>query len=124
MSAEIDASMSRESWEAGGRTLLDGQIRVLEEHADLLRIIVEQIPRLTPFDKLAALQRRMTDLVRIYLLLNRHRFRDDLDVDATIWILAETVGHLSIRYVLDRPPISHDQVVDELAELVIRYIRK
>ncbi|QKG21616.1 hypothetical protein [Actinomadura verrucosospora] len=96
---------------------------MFEEQADLLRVVVEQIPRLGPFDKLAALQRRLTDLVRVYLLVNRDAFRDDLDVDAALWILAETVGTLSIRYVLDRPPIPRERMIDELAELVIRYIR-
>ncbi|XRQ06646.1 TetR/AcrR family transcriptional regulator [Actinomadura welshii] len=122
LGAEIEATM-RLPWQEAGRTLLDAQIRLFEENADLLRIIVEQIPRLGPFDKLAALQRRLTDLVRVYLLLNRAEFRDDLDVDATLWVLAETVGLLSIKYVLDRPPIPHERMVDELSALVIRYIR-
>jgi hypothetical protein len=37
-------------WEEAGRALLDAQIRLFEEDADLLRIIVEQVPRLGPFD--------------------------------------------------------------------------
>ncbi|TDE36814.1 TetR/AcrR family transcriptional regulator [Actinomadura sp. 6K520] len=122
LGAEIEATM-RLPWQEAGRALLDVQIRLFEENADLLRIIVEQIPRLGPFDKLAALQRRLTDLVRVYLLVNRAEFRDDLDVEATVWILAETAGLLSIKYVLDRPAIPHDRMVDELAELVIGYIR-
>ncbi|MDL4817814.1 TetR/AcrR family transcriptional regulator [Actinomadura opuntiae] len=122
LGAQIESTMHA-SWQEAGRALLDVQMRLFEEHADLLRIIVEQIPRLGPFDKLAALQRRLTDLVRVYLLVNRDAFRDDLDVDAALWILAETVGELSIKYVLDRPPIPRERMIDELAELVIRYIR-
>ncbi|TDC70945.1 TetR/AcrR family transcriptional regulator [Actinomadura sp. GC306] len=122
LGAEIEATMGL-PWQEAGRALLDVQIRLFEENADLLRIIVEQIPRLGPLDKLAALQRRLTDLVRVYLLVNRDEFRDDLDVEATVWIVAETVGLLSTKYVLDRPPIPHDRMVDELAELVIGYIR-
>lgn len=119
---EIEATM-RLPWQEAGRALLDVQIRLFEENADLLRIVVEQVPRLGPFDKLAALQRRLTDLVRVYLLLNRAQFRDDLDIDATLWIITETVGLLSIKYVLDRPPIPHERMVDELADLVIGHIR-
>ncbi|GAA3208338.1 TetR/AcrR family transcriptional regulator [Actinocorallia longicatena] len=110
------------SWQAGGRALLDAQVRLFEEHADLLRVVVEQVPRLGPFDKLAALQRRFTDIVRVYLLLNRDSFRAGLDVDTTVWLLSETVGQVSIRYVLDRPRIPRERFVDELAELIIRYI--
>ncbi|MGW2310650.1 TetR/AcrR family transcriptional regulator [Actinomadura luteofluorescens] len=119
---EIEATM-RLPWQEAGRALLDVQIRLFEENADLLRIVVEQVPRLGPFDKLAALQRRLTDLVRVYLLLNRAEFRDDLDIDATLWVITETAGLLSIKYVLDRPPIPHERMVDELAALVIGYIR-
>lgn len=122
LGTQIETTMT-ESWEVAGRALLDVQLRLFEENADLLRIIVEQIPRLGPFDKLAALQRRLTDLVRVYLLLNRQAFRDDLDIDATLWIITETVGLLSIKYVLDRPPIPRERMVDELAEMVIGYIR-
>ena len=121
LGAEIEAAVS-EPWQAGGRALLEAQLRLLEENADLLRIVVEQVPRLGPFDKLAALQQRLADMVRIYLLLNRDRFRPGLDVNTTLWILTETVGQLSIRYVLDRPPIPHDRMVDEMTELIIRYI--
>lgn len=119
---EIEATM-RLPWQEAGRALLDVQIRLFEENADLLRIVVEQVPRLGPFDKLAALQRRLTDLVRVYLLLNRAEFRDDLDIDATLWVITETAGLLSIKYVLDRPPIPHERMVDELAALVIGHIR-
>ena len=122
LGAEIEATM-RLPWQEAGRALLDVQIRLFEENADLLRIVVEQVPRLGPFDKLAALQRRLTDLVRVYLLLNRAEFREDLDIDATLWVITETVGLLSIKYVLDRPPIPHERMVDELADLVIGYIR-
>jgi AcrR family transcriptional regulator len=70
--AQLEATMS-EPWQAGGRALLDVQIELFEEHADLLRIIVEQIPRLGPVDKLDSLRRRMSYLVRLYLILNRER---------------------------------------------------
>ncbi|MEO3783794.1 TetR/AcrR family transcriptional regulator [Actinocorallia sp. B10E7] len=123
LGAKIETAMS-EPWQNGGRILLAAQIKLLEENADLLRIIVEQVPRLGPFDKLNALQHRLTDIVRIYLLVNREHFRPDLDIDTTLWILTETVGQLSIRYVLDRPPIPHDRMVEELAALVIRHIAK
>ncbi|SEG09047.1 DNA-binding transcriptional regulator, AcrR family [Thermomonospora echinospora] len=122
LDAQIEATMA-EPWPVAGRALLDAQIRLLEEDAGLLRVMVEQAPRLGPFDKSLALQRRLTDLVRVYLLLNHEEFREDLDVEAALWILAEAVGMLSIRYVLDRPPISHERMVDELAELIIGYLR-
>ncbi len=123
LGAEIEAVVS-EPWQAGGRALLEAQIRLLEEDAELLRVIVEQVPRLGPFDKLDALRQRLADMVRIYLLLNRDRFRPDLDVDTALWLITETVGHLTIRYVLDRPPIPRDRMVDELAALIIRHISR
>jgi AcrR family transcriptional regulator len=123
LGAEIEAALSA-PWQTAGRSLLDAQIRLLEENAELLHVVIEHVPRLGPLDKLDALTQRLTDLVRIYLLLNRDRFRPGLDIEAALWIITETVGQLAIRYVLDRPPIPRDRMVDELAELVIRYISR
>jgi AcrR family transcriptional regulator len=119
--AQIEATMA-EPWQTGGRALLDVQIGLFEENADLLRIIVEQIPRLGPVDKLDALRRRMSDLVRLYLILNREEFRPDLDIETAVWILAEVTGQLSVRYVLERPPIPRERMVDQLTALITRYI--
>lgn len=119
--AQIEATMA-EPWQTGGRALLDVQIGLFEENSDLLRIIVEQIPRLGPVDKLDALRRRMSDLVRLYLILNREQFRPDLDIETAVWILAEVTGQLSVRYVLERPPIPRERMVDQLTALITRYI--
>jgi hypothetical protein len=43
--AQIEATMT-EPWQTGGRALLDVQIALFEENADLLRIIVEQLTAL------------------------------------------------------------------------------
>jgi AcrR family transcriptional regulator len=119
--AQIEATMP-EPWQTGGRALLDVQIALFEENADLLRIIVEQIPRLGPVDKLDSLRTRMSDLVRLYLILNRERFRPDLDIETAVWILAEVTGQLSVRYVLARPPIPRERMVEQLTALITRYI--
>ncbi|MDN3351316.1 TetR/AcrR family transcriptional regulator [Actinomadura sp. DC4] len=121
--ARLEAVMA-EPWQAAGRALLDTQIELFEENAELLRIIVERVPRLGSVDKLDALRRRMSDLVRMYVILNRERFRADLDVETAVWILAETTGLLSARYVLDRPRIPRERMVDELTALVTRYIER
>jgi AcrR family transcriptional regulator len=119
--AQIEATMT-EPWQTGGRALLDAQIALFEENADLLRIIVEQIPRLGPVDKLDSLRTRMSGLVRLYLILNREQFRPDLDIEAAVWILAEVTGQLSVRYVLERPPIPRERMVEQLTALITRYI--
>jgi AcrR family transcriptional regulator len=119
--AQLKATMT-EPWQAGGRALLDVQIELFEEHADLLRIIVEQVPRLGSVDKLDALRRRMSDLVRMYLILNRKQFRADLDIETAVWIIAEVTGLLSVRYVLERPPIPRERIAEQLTALITRYI--
>jgi hypothetical protein len=37
------------------------------------------------------------------------------------WLGVRTVEHLTIRYLLDRPPIDRDEFIDELSTLVFSY---
>jgi Tetracyclin repressor-like, C-terminal domain len=37
------------------------------------------------------------------------------------WMLVRTVEHLTIRYLLERPPIDRDEFLDELSALVFGY---
>jgi hypothetical protein len=36
-------------------------------------------------------------------------------------LLVRTVEHLTIRYLLDRPPIDRDEFIEELSALVFSY---
>jgi hypothetical protein len=55
-------------------------------------------------------------------LLFQNRGRGGEPLDAIAWILVRTVENLTISYVLDRPPIGRDTVVEEITTLITDYL--
>ena len=94
--------------------LLDG----MDEQPELLKAMIEHTPRLGLGDKIAAFEQRVGEIALAHLRLRAQ----PLDrAETTIWLLVRTVEHLTIRYLLDRPPIDRDEFLDELAALVLGY---
>ncbi len=114
-------SMAGRSPEDGTQAALTTLVNALATQADLLRIAVEEVPRFGDTDMLAALLARGRDLVYHQLLANRSRLRHE-DLDTTSWFVVHTTTQLTIRYTVDRPPIPIDQFVDELSQLLLRYV--
>jgi AcrR family transcriptional regulator len=121
--AQLAATMTM-SWRDGGRALLAAQFEVFEQNIGPLRTIIERVPQLGGTDNLGALQRRLADLTRLYLVAHRDQFRPDLDVAAAVWIMVEVSAQLAIRYLVAPPPIPRDQVIDELAGMFIGYLTR
>lgn len=121
--AQLAATLSM-SWQDGGRALLAAQFEVFEEHIGPLRTIIERVPQLGGTDRLGALQRRLADLTRLYLVAHRDQFRPDLDVQAAVWIMVEVSAQLAIRYLVAPPPIPREKVIDELAGMFIGYLTR
>ncbi|HEX4250983.1 MAG TPA: TetR/AcrR family transcriptional regulator [Pseudonocardia sp.] len=121
--AQLAATMTM-SWRDGGRALLAAQFEVFEQNIGPLRTIIERVPQLGGTDSLGALQRRLADLTRLYLVANRDQFRPDLDVQAAVWIMVEVSAQLAIRYLVAPPPIPREQVIDELSGMFIGYLTR
>ena len=125
--ARIDAQLAAAMtmpWQDGGRALLSAQFEVYEQNNGPLRTIIERVPQLGGTDALGALQRRIADLTRLYLVANRDTFRPDLDVAAAVWIMVEGSAQLAIRYLVAPPPIPREQIIDELAGMFIGYLTR
>lgn len=96
-------------------TLLDA----FDEEPDLLRVLVEQLPR-TPGGRRAVFARRIDELVTTVLL---SRGAPDSDAArAAVWTVVRAVEHLTIGYVLERPGFGREVVVEELTALVAGYL--
>ena len=39
----------------------------------------------------------------------------------TTWFIVQTTSHLALRYVIDKPAISHDRFIEELTALLVTY---
>ncbi|MFJ3671475.1 TetR/AcrR family transcriptional regulator [Streptomyces sp. NPDC090106] len=99
--------------------LLDG----LDVEPPFLRAAVEHGPRLDDGRTLRAFEHRIGELVLAYLTTRREGLRSDVPLESAVWMLVRTVEHLTVRYLLDRPPISRDQFLDELGRMALNYLR-
>lgn len=97
-------------------------LQIEQTHLELLRIIVEETPRLHGFDK----QQELTDaLVAVgcqYAQAHQSEFRADLDLPATMWLVVETALRVSFQYVLQpKPRMPQQQFRAALVDMLARY---
>ncbi|MEV6772399.1 TetR/AcrR family transcriptional regulator [Nocardia sp. NPDC051030] len=96
----------------------------LGTHRELLRAVVEQTPRLTSGATVLAFEQQIGELARTALTMRRRSVPSDVDFDAAAWMLVRAVEHLTIRYVLDSPPIPRDRFLADITRLVLNYFRE
>ncbi|MFD8565790.1 TetR/AcrR family transcriptional regulator [Streptomyces sp. NPDC059639] len=99
--------------------LLDG----LDVEQPFLRAAVVHGPQLDDGRALRIFEDRIGELVLAYLTTRREELRPDLSLPAAAWMLVRTVEHLTVRYLLDRPPIHRDRFLLELTQLTLNYLR-
>lgn len=104
----------------GVRTMVSAVLTTTEEHRELTRVLVEQLPRLGGSTAIPAFERRGMDQVQGYLLAMRPR-GDPRHAAADAWIVTQAVQQLVTRYVLDEPAIDRETFVDALTRLVIGF---
>jgi AcrR family transcriptional regulator len=113
--SESPAGDPRQAVEAVLSALLDA----MEQRRELVHVIVEQLPGLGGSPALQAFERRVRDLATGYLAgLTQGTGQASA---ASAWITVQCVEQLTIRYVLEQPPIPREQFVTELRRLVTRY---
>lgn len=103
------------------RSTLDGLLDALEENVEFLRLVVERLPRSQQGSRTADLEQRIGDLVGAYLAINKPLTRG-ADPATSAWIVVRLVEHLTVQYVLERPPIPRATFVDELTALILAYV--
>jgi AcrR family transcriptional regulator len=104
------------------RATLEALLDALEENAELLRIVADELPRSENLARAEALEERVTGLISAYLAARPPELRSDLAPTTAAWILVRAIENLSVRYVLDRPPIARSAFVSELERLVEGYL--
>lgn len=114
--SDPDDGRTREAVEGVLSALLDA----MEQHRQLVHVIVEQLPRLGGSPALEAFERRVRDLATGYLAgLTQAAAANQ--TAASAWVAVQAVEQLTIRYVLEQPPIPRAQFITELRRLVTRY---
>ncbi|WP_433781596.1 TetR/AcrR family transcriptional regulator [Actinomycetospora sp. CA-101289] len=88
------------------------------EQPAMTRVLVEQMPR-GAGSRRAAFARRVDQLVATVL---SGRAAPGRRPDVMAWVLVRAVEQATIGWVLEDPPIAREDLVDELTELVTRYL--
>ncbi|QIS14921.1 TetR/AcrR family transcriptional regulator [Nocardia arthritidis] len=107
--------------EIAGPTAIAALLDALSEHPRLLRAVVEHTPRLDSAHTVHAFEHQIGEIARAALRMRKQSLPDDIDADATAWLLVRAVEHLTIRYVLDRPPIPRDRFLTDITRLISNF---
>lgn len=105
------------------RASIGALLDALDVHPEFLRAVIEQTPRLGNRSKLVAFEQRISELTLAYLTLNRAILRADVTFDTATWMLVRMVEHLTVHYILEKPTISRDVFLDEIATMALNYLR-
>lgn len=93
----------------------------------LHRVLAEQIPRIGRLESVEAIDQEVLAIIRGYLDAHRDEI-DVADIDVAAFICVTAVEALTHAAVLRRPDIlsdeNADEFVDEVTDLVVRYLRK
>ena len=104
------------------RELVELMIRAHAVEPKLHRVFAEQVPRVGPFARIAGLERRLEKMTRTILEGLNERVRPQ-NLDVAAFIVTQTVDALTHAAVLYRPDkLASDEFVDEVVELVVRYL--
>ncbi|MEU3397307.1 TetR/AcrR family transcriptional regulator [Streptomyces filamentosus] len=97
---------------------VDALLSALEQDSRLLRVVVEEVPPSFHEDHLHRLRRRVRDLGAAYLAA---RAPGRPDGATRAWVLVSAMEALSVRWILDRPAVRREELIEEITALVTPY---
>lgn len=103
------------------RDIVDALLTALEADRALLRVVTHELPLARSQRRQHALERRVSELASTYLLARPEHSRRPAPAVST-WVTVLAIEHLAVRWVLDQPEISRDQVIEEIVALVGGYL--
>lgn len=101
-------------------SILGAALDALQQHAELLRAMVDRIPAVEQQEALQSVREHLTDLVHHTLAANRRALRDP-DLERITWMIVELTQHLLVRYVLDSPPVAREDFLTGTAQIVLSF---
>jgi AcrR family transcriptional regulator len=105
---------------AGTLSILGAVLDALQQHAELLRAMVDRIPAVEQQAALQSVREHLADLVHHTLAANRRALRDP-NLERMTWTIVELTQHLLVRYVLDSPPIAREDFLADTAHIVLTF---
>ncbi|MHB9757011.1 TetR/AcrR family transcriptional regulator [Streptomyces sp. BYX5S] len=98
---------------------VEALLSALEHDSQLLRVVTEEVPPRYSEVHLHALRRRIQDLGSAYLA---GRAPGERSGATRSWVIVAAMEALSVRWVLERPAIGREEMVEELTVLVTNYM--
>lgn len=118
-----EAAERPRSIEASVRHFIGAMVRLHTDDPELHRVLMEQLPAIR--SGVVAMQRASNQsaaLVRAWLEAHRSELRE-LDVEVATYVLVTSVEAVTHLRLVDRPPqLDTETLIDELSELVLRYL--
>ncbi|MCV7281349.1 TetR/AcrR family transcriptional regulator [Mycolicibacterium flavescens] len=101
------------------RRIVTAVLDATERNRELVRVLVEQMPRLGGSAEIRTIEQRATDLASGYLagVTNGIPMRRP----AMVWLAVQALEQITIRYVLDEPAIDREEFVAELSRLITTF---
>lgn len=96
------------------RAIADALLSALEADAGLLQIVWEELPAVRHRAAQRALEQRVRELLAVYLSAAEARVDSPA---ARAWVIVMAVENVAVRWVLDRPAISREELLDEFTAL-------
>jgi AcrR family transcriptional regulator len=111
---------STEQPPVGTLSILGAVLDALQQHAELLRAMVDRIPAVEQQEALQSVREHLSDLVHHTLAANRRALRDP-DLERMTWTIVELTQHLLVRYVLDSPPVAREDFLADTTHIVLTF---
>ncbi len=106
------------------RNMVKVMLRAHAVDPRLHKVLVEQVPRIGRLERVHEIEDHFTKLVRAYLESRKHEVRPK-NLDLAAFVAVSTVEALTHAATLYHPELlATDALADEIAELVLRYLRK
>ncbi|HJC59207.1 MAG TPA: TetR/AcrR family transcriptional regulator [Candidatus Dietzia intestinigallinarum] len=96
------------------RAIADALLTALETDAGLLRIVWEELPAVRHRAAQHALEQRVRELLAVYLAASGATTGDP---STRAWVIVMAVENVAVRWVLDKPSISREALLEELSAL-------
>lgn len=109
--------------EQAARSLIEGLIAAHRVDPDLHRVFVEELPRISTFERIHELEQETLLIVRAYLEARVPELAKKRKLDIVCFVIVHSVEALTHGLVLFRRDwLEEPAFVDEVARLVVRYV--
>ena len=104
------------------RSVVEGLLGIYRAAPALHRVLAVEGLRITPAERVQAFDARIVGAIKVFLVNASPSIRRS-DVDAAAFVAYQSVRAAMLAYLIEQPPgVSERALVDELTDLVVRYL--